>query len=533
MVTISDIRKMGFEVPDDIGDDEFTDTEEDAARDEVLQGDTWRYHERYTPDDPPSRKVKFRTIWVKADYDEDGIAELQRVIRIGDTILEREEVSRIPVSCIVPFINTHRHIGNSVADLTFDIQRIKTALLRGGLDSLNLSINPRHAVSSEVNLDDLLVSRSGGVVRLRNGAIPGQGHVVPLQTEFVFPQAQEGLRHMDTVTESRVGVNRIFQGIDEGVLNDHNRIGQLSTMAAQRVEQIARLFANGVERLFSLAHELLLKSGHQEETIKLRGQWVNVNPSNWKHGRDMRVVAPFAAGNKDSLLQRLMLIVGLQEKALAAGLPIADADDAYRLALEIASAADVPGDRFFTDPATIPPQEPPPDYTMLALEVENKKVDAGIQEDQVKAELEEQKLELEKYKADLQAQIDVLTNSDEHRIDIDKYKADLEAFCQAFSWRALRVRGSLNLEILKSNIAQSSKELDESSEAERVSLEQTISELKASTQELGESLSQKLEDALSAPREVIRDDTGQVIGVRVNGQTRKVQRDEEGRVVGI
>ena len=90
------------------------------------------------------RQVKVRTIWIRHDYDEDGIAELQKVIRVGSDILLHEPASRIPVASIVPFINTHRHMGISVGDLVFDIQRIKTALLRSGLDSLYLANNPRH-----------------------------------------------------------------------------------------------------------------------------------------------------------------------------------------------------------------------------------------------------------------------------------------------------------------------------------------------------------------------------------------------------
>src|SRR5690606_6273235 len=91
--------------------------------------------------DPSMRVVTKRRIWIRFDYDEDGIAELQEVCLVGSTVLSHEQVSTIPVACLVPFINTHRHVGNSVADLVFDIQRIKTVLLRGGLDSLYRSVN--------------------------------------------------------------------------------------------------------------------------------------------------------------------------------------------------------------------------------------------------------------------------------------------------------------------------------------------------------------------------------------------------------
>ena len=120
-------------------------------------------------------------------------------------------------------------------------------------------------------------------------------------------------------------------------------------------------------------------------------------------------------------MQRLMIIAGFHEKALAGGLPIVDATDAYELALEISSAADLNGQKFFTDPTTIPPKEPPPDHTMIALEIENKKADNEAADEERKSALEELRLstqsELDRYKADLDA-------------ELDKYRADLQSQTQ-------------------------------------------------------------------------------------------------------
>ena len=452
LVKISDLRSLGYDVSDDIAGDDIDDTMEGNARDD-----------EYSIDDDldlagPMRQVRVRTVWIRHDYDEDGIAELQKVVRVGEEILEHEPASRIPVACIVPFINTHRHVGMSVSDLVFDVQRIKTTLLRSGIDSLYLANNPRHAISNKVNLDDLLVSRPGGVVRLKDGAVPGEGHIMPLQTENTFPNARDGLLHMDTVIEARVGVNKMFQGIDSSNLNAHDRVGQLSTMAAQRVEDIARLFGIGFKRLFSIAHELMIKSGHQGETIKLRGQWTDVDPTQWRTGRDMRVVAPFAAGNKDSLLNRLMIVASIHEKALAAGLPIVDTEDAYNLALEIGKAADLPATKFFTDPSTIPPPEPAPDYTADALMIENKKADNEAIDEERKAEIEVGKIksneDVEKYKADLNAelQITLAKLNAGKSIDLETVKARLKT--------PLEIDGQpVNIEEFKKRIAEIAKQV--------------------------------------------------------------------------
>ena len=506
--TISDLRKLGFDIDDDIAS-EIYETEEDRARDGVLESD---FIGDIDLPDPSMRRVECRTIWIRFDYDDDGIAELQKVIRVGREVLHREECSRIPVACIVPFVNTHRHMGASVTDLIFDIQRIKTAILRAGLDSLNLSTRPAHLISNKVKkLDELLVRRPGGVIEVDTDMPDVQGHAVPLVTEFVLPQSLEGLRHMDTVVESRVGVNRMFQGIDEASGNDHNRIGQLSTMAAQRVEQIARVFANGFERLFSLAHELIIKSGHQKEAIKLRGKWVDIDPSQWKTGRDMRVVAPFAAGNKDSLLQRLMMVASIHEKAMAGGLRIVDEKNAYSLATEIAKAADLSATKFFTDPTSLPPPEPPPDHTMIALEIEKQKVDGEMQDEARNAELETAKTalqdELERYKVDTNAALQIVL-------------AQLKAGQQA------------ELEEVKAKFKAKNEPKSEPKAAESKGDDKALKTITKALEDVVGKVSELAED-MNAPREVVRDAKGKLTGVKIGKKVRAVKRDDQGRVMGV
>ena len=350
MVPISDIRRMGFYVDDDISDDgESVDTEEDSARDRDTEDNAT---------DPAMRRVRLRTIWIKHDTDGDGIAELQRVLLVGKEILHHQEESRIPVSSIVPYILPHRHVGLSVADIVVDIQRIMTAIMRQGLDNLYQSNNVRWAHSKDVNLDELLSSVPGGSVEVDGN--PAE-HLMPLVPPFLFPQAIEGLEYMDAVKEKRTGVNRTFSGVDENALRQTaTGISQLSTMAAQRVEQIARVFAPGIEYLFSVAHELLLKHGHRKDVVRLRGDWVEIDPATWKTGRDMKVTVGFGAGNKDALAARLMNIWAMQTNPIAMQARIAMPDDLFETAQALVKASDFTTNKFFTDPRTLPPPEPPP-----------------------------------------------------------------------------------------------------------------------------------------------------------------------------
>lgn len=419
---ISDLRAQGWDVPDDIsaGSDE-RETEEDDARD--------TYHETYGFEDtnnidPAMRRVKVRTVWVKHDYDGDGISELQRCIIVGRHILDRREESRIPVASIVPFLLTHRHIGLSLVDVVGDIQRIMTAILRQGLDNLYISQNPRPFVNEDkVNLDDVLLSRPGQPIRSMPGREPQLGvDFGYMEIPQVFQYAIQGLEYMDAVKEKRSGLTKYSTGANEDVL-DRNASGRtinmLSTMAAQRVEQIARLFSDGVEHLFSIAHELVLKHGHKKEAMKLLGKWVEIDPSTWKTGRDLRIAVGYGAGNKDAMAQRLLGLLQIQFDSRDKGFRIATEHDVYEAAMELAKAADLP-EKFFTDPSQLPPPEPPTDPVEVGAQVEQMKVesDERIKQAEIdsrerikQAELEQDERESQR-EADVRLAIERLKGSD-------------------------------------------------------------------------------------------------------------------------
>lgn len=418
--TISDLRSMGFDVEDDIGsgDDDDDLTIEAYARNRFMEnvGDD-------QPADPAMRRVKVRTIWIQHDFDQDGIAEMQRVIRVGREILAREEVGRIHVASLVPITLPHRHIGLSIADITMDIQDIKRAILRGGLDNLYLANNSRVGVTNKVNLDDVLISRPGQPVRVDTDAPDAAGHIFPIVTPFIFPQAIEALEYMGSVNENRSGVNRNFSGLDNNSLAPNQSgvaINQLTTMAAQRVKLIARIIGDGMKDLFSILHEVVLKAGHKREVVQIRGQWVEVDPAQWKKRTDFDVTVGYAAGNKDAMVQRLLLIAAKQVEALQLGIPIVTPENYYETQVEIAKASDfTTPNRFWTDPQKMPPKPPPPpDPLIVQAQI---KATADVQKHQLdiqqqQGELQQKELAsqrdtaLQKYIADQRAQVELMVN---------------------------------------------------------------------------------------------------------------------------
>jgi hypothetical protein len=523
--TISELRELGYEIDDDIGQGDGADTEEDDARDQYSEQTGYDDEHKI---DPAMRKVKCRWIWIKHDYDEDGIAELQYVVRVGQTILHREEVNRIPVAVLCPDPLPHRHVGMCPADTVSDIQDIKTVILRGGLDNLGLSNNPRTYVNpSLVNLDDVLVSRPGGVVRGKG--IFGQD-IAPMTVPFVFPQAMEGLEYMDQIRENRVGTNRYFTGIDQNAMNKTaTGIQQLSTMAAQRVEQIARHLANGIEELFSILHELILKGGHKAETVKLSGQWVPIDPTTWRSRTDFRISVGFAAGNKDAQVSRLMLIANMQKEAAMAGASFVQEANIYETMIELTKASDMSApNRFWTNPKEAPKKPPPqPDITVMAAEQENTKrtLSAKQMDVQQKEADSIRDFELKKFEIETQA------------------RSALEA-------EHLRIESSYHLEDRKANNQAGLKQIEGHQTAQlkerEIQLKQQpamemagqVQQLSAKLEDAIGSLQEALATVLTAKRQIRRGKDGRAEGVDIvdaNGgviASQKVQRGPDGRATG-
>jgi hypothetical protein len=273
--TLSEIKEMGLDfdplVP---GASEYSrDTPEDAARDGLGESGGTEGEAA----DKSMVKYKVRMIWIRCDYNEDGLAELVFCIRINDQIPHVEETNNIPVASIVPTPLPHRHIGLSIRDAVTDLQRINTVLWRQTLNNMYLANNGRYGVSDKVNLDDMLVSRAGGIVRV-NG-VPSQ-EIFPFQHPFMAQHAIGVMDRVDQMRENRTGTNRYFTGSDEGSLNKTaSGIAQLSSAASQRVEMIARVLAEGVKELFQIVHELTIKHAEasRQEKVRIRGEWVAVD----------------------------------------------------------------------------------------------------------------------------------------------------------------------------------------------------------------------------------------------------------------
>ena len=401
---IEELEQEGYD-PDVLArahghDDDFL----DEARERL---DDLDYGEGFLAETGPGqRRIWVYECYLKVDVDGDGVSELRRITVLGGAsnteILDNEAVDELPFAELCPIRLPHRFYGWGLADLTKDIQRLKTALWRGMMDGLYLSLYPHKAVDeNRVDLDDLLSEDPGSIYRV-NGE-PASA-IVPIATQWNGAQAFPMMEYIDRVLASRSGVTDLAGGLDGGVLQGETAraVDEAANAARARVELIARTFAEtGWTRLMRLALRMLNRHQDRARVVRLRGGWVPVDPRSWNADMDVRITVALGIGTKAEQIQKYGFIAAKQEAVMAQmgpTNPLASLDKYYNTLKKLAEAADLQPAAHFDDPSIWvqqarqqPPAPPPPNPAVIAAEM-----DATVRREE--AEL---RAATERYKADL------------------------------------------------------------------------------------------------------------------------------------
>jgi hypothetical protein len=387
--TISELRAEGFDVPDDISDDSSPGEWEGTVRDRYqpfmeTEGDS---------PDPAMREVTVRECWIRFDEDGDGIAELRNVILVGKTILKDEEDDTVGLVALCPNPQPHQHHGYSLADAVMDLQEIKTALWRTAIDAQFLANNGRHAVDPDnVNLDDMMDSRVGGLVRVSGDP---RASIMPLTHPTTGEIAIPMLEYTDKIGMKRTGVNEQTQGLDSNSINKNTpyaTTAALMSAAQKRIRFIARIFAEtGVKNLFQVVHALTLKHARKEEIVQLRNEFVVVDPRQWVKRMDMTVSVGLGTGDKPQQIAFLEKVFQIQGAVGPHGL--SSPPKVYNTLAKLTRAAGFKDpSEFWDDPSKTPPkpEAPPPE-----VQVEQMKQQGKAQEVQFTAQVDMKKKQAE------------------------------------------------------------------------------------------------------------------------------------------
>ena len=370
---------------------------------------------------------------------EDGKMKTLRVTTGGDemgVLLRREYVSHVPACSFTPVPIPHRHYGQSFADLLGEIQRIRTSLLRLGLDSGYFALNQRAEIREEGcsknTLTDYLDNIPGGIVRSKNGDA-----VRPITAGQLNWDVWSAMESVATAGEQRSGVLRSTMGVNADSLHE-TKGGMLSmmNMGQLRVRFIARVFAEtGFKKLVLGVYETIRSNATMQQITRVNGQYVSIDPTNWDARHDVDVEICNAGGRDYDIasLQGLVAIakdVVTQQQGLNG--PIMDAANVTYLLRALAKRMGRRDtDNLFADPQQAQQMvqqaaaQPKPDP-------EAAKAQASAQVQQAQLQLQAQKQQADSAMAQQQQQFDQAHAAAKLQADRDRSDAEM----RLKSWQA-------------------------------------------------------------------------------------------------
>jgi hypothetical protein len=492
-VTLSELKQMGFT---DVDVKELRASDVEATGDGEYLASIGRLGVSNSEEEDGDDSTALGTLrveYVLADADGDGIAERLCVYRLADRILKREPVSHVPIATASPLLNPHRWDGMSMHDLVGDLQMIHTEILRQTLDNLKLTNNPRKTVLTDsnwsplANIDDLLDSRIGGIIRAKQaGAVTDE--VVPFTAGSSMPM----LDYVQGMRENRTGVSRTSMGLNPDSLNNTATGRQIDMgAAAQRIELIARIFAEILVKPIFLGILKTLTDGQIDKmAFRLRDEFVEYDPNEWRDQYDMTIHVGLGTGDKTAQAASLMQIMSLQREGMALG--IVEPKHLYHTfskMIENAGFKDVQS--FAIDPTTQPqkPQQPP-----MQLQIEQMKLQADKEIEGLKAQIKQAEIAMQ-YKLqesndqrDAAREVMKAQNENaqaEQQLEFDKWKTEYDAQVKIYI-EEMKLRGVPTSDYM----------------VEQTNLQQVFQGLQSAI------------ESLKAPKMIVRDESGQAIGVQ-------------------
>jgi hypothetical protein len=418
LVTRSDLIAMGYDkdVVAELSTGDLLDfTPERVAR----FGAGEQPFDNNNSDNESMQRVEYYECYVRADLDGDGIAERHRVCYADNKVLMHEECDYQPFHSVCPFPIPHKFFGESLADRTMDLQLIKSTITRQMLDNLYLTNNYRvGAVEGQVNLDDLLTSTAGGVIRIKN-----PNALVPMTVQSSAAQSFPMLEYLDTIQAKRTGVSEASQGLDPNILQNvtATAVAAMSSAAGGKIELIARIFADtGVSSLMKGILQLVCKYQQKEKIIKVNNKFVPMNPREWNTEYNLTVNVGLGTGSKGEQLSVMQMVLDKQEQMLTEyGLsnPLVSLKqyrDTLAKFVNMAGFKDESGflkditqeesDQMAQQQAQQPQSDPNTEAAKILAQVEKEKAQMKMQSDMAKLEIEKQELELKVQKEMLELQ---------------------------------------------------------------------------------------------------------------------------------
>ena len=393
-------------------------------------------------DDEMMQLVEYFECYIQTDFDEDGIPEMRRVCYASNEILHNEECDYIPFHSICPIPIPHKFYGHSLADRAMDLQLIKSTITRQMLDNLYLTNNYRvGAVEGQVNLDDLLTSTAGGVVRMKN-----PNAIVPMTVQSNAGQSFPMLGYLDEIQAKRTGVSDAQQGLNPDLLQNVTAaaVNAMQSASQGKLELIARIFADtGISSLFKGILQLVCKYQQKERIIRVNNKYVPFDPREWNSEYNITVNVGLGTGSKQEQLATMQMILAKQEQVLTQyGLsnPLVNLKQYRDTLAKFVQMAGFKDDSAFLMEVTEEQAQqlaqmqaqqqgqadPNTESAKILAQVEREKAELKAQTEMAKLQMDREQFQLEQKRKELELQQQALKQSAELALEELKIKADIE-----------------------------------------------------------------------------------------------------------
>ena len=422
-VTRSDLVAMGYDrkVIDSLSLADEDDSESDARRGSVSDAD-----ESDRANDP----IDYYDIFIRVDMDGDGIAELRHMIFAGGlsekNLLEDDEVDEVQFCDIAVMRQPHQWEGISLADDLMDIQKGKTVLLRQTLDNIYWQNNPQPIMQDGAisNPDAVMNPEFGLPIRTKQGLDVRSAlgfNTVPFVAQHSFSM----MEYLDTEAQDRTGVSDASAGLAPDALQ--NMTAKASSMIEAagigQTEMMVRTVADGLRKFFRGMLRLSIRHQDMPRTIRLRGEWVQMDPRQWNAEMDCTVNTGLGAGTRERDMMMMQQVIGLQEKMLAGfgpDNPFVKPDNVSNAIMKLAESAGLKTPSlYFTDPD--------PEEVKAKLDAAKNAPNPEAMKIQAQMQLEQAKMQMEAEKAKVQIQIDQNREQAQMQADLQVKQAEIAA----------------------------------------------------------------------------------------------------------
>jgi hypothetical protein len=297
--------------------------------------------------------VEISDLYVRIDFDGDGIAERRHIQKSGNTVLVNEAFDHVPYAMASGILMPHKAIGRSRAEVIAPVAAVKTALTRQMLDNGYQVNNPKMGVNKMVNLDDYLSDAIGGVVRTKGEGNPAQ-HMLPIEVPFIGDKTLLLLQHMDQNKAQSVGNQLASQGLNADQLNKETatRFEGVQDASQAKIELVTRVVAEvGFRKLYEGVAWMATRFQTTEREFMVLGKPMVSDPQNWKFDHHVNSEIGLGAGDSDQIVENMTGIWNIQQVLKQQESPLVDSEKEFNTLNKLAKGLEIKDvSMFFNDP---------------------------------------------------------------------------------------------------------------------------------------------------------------------------------------